>query len=156
MRIWSQQWQWQNDLLQVGVAVQDAQNRVRQVRLLLEAQSTPASLQKESTNQPPSAMHGDASGLALPEEVQNGKLTTDIMNIQLGKTPKLLVGDIRRFKQVLINLVKNAIKFTKSGHIKIKVCYNSNQYKLVVHVEDTGQGITKEDLPKLFTRFGKL
>ena len=57
---------------------------------------------------------------------------------------------------MLINLVKNSSKFTTSGHIKIKYSYLYNKHKLIVHVEDTGKGIAEEDLPKLFTRFGKL
>ena len=67
----------------------------------------------------------------------------------------LLLGDRRRFKQVLINLIKNALKFTKgSGTITIYACYINNQ--LIVNVIDTGAGIVREDFPKLFTRFGKL
>jgi signal transduction histidine kinase len=42
------------------------------------------------------------------------------------------------------------------GKIKIKACYNENDQSLVVHIKDTGAGIAKEDIPKLFTRFGKL
>ena len=68
----------------------------------------------------------------------------------------MLIGDERRLKQVLINLVKNAVKFTKSGHIIIKYGYKLSTGTLVVQVEDTGRGIAKEDLNKLFTRFGKL
>lgn len=72
------------------------------------------------------------------------------------KLPQNLIGDERRFKQVLINLVKNAFKFTTQGHILIKVSYRVEEQVLVVHVEDTGAGIANEDFPKLFTRFGKL
>jgi signal transduction histidine kinase len=67
-----------------------------------------------------------------------------------------LIGDQRRFKQVLINLVKNALKFTKKGSIEIKAGYNLQLQSIVVHVEDTGVGIKQEDLSLLFTRFGKL
>ena len=57
----------------------------------------------------------------------------------------------------MINLVKNALKFTqKSGTISIKASYNWRHKCLVIHVEDTGAGIAKEDLPKLFSQFGKL
>ena len=64
---------------------------------------------------------------------------------------------MRRFQQVMINLVKNAQKFTpSSGKINIKACYNEQVESLVVHIEDTGAGIAKEDMPRLFTRFGKL
>ena len=58
--------------------------------------------------------------------------------------------------QVLINLVKNAKKFTDEGGIEIKVSYSIQNSCLVIHVKDTGVGIAKQDLPKLFNRFGKL
>ena len=73
-----------------------------------------------------------------------------------GKLPLVLFGDERRIKQVLINLVKNAKKFTEKGKIQIKASYNEQVQSLVVHVNDTGVGISAEDLPKLFNRFGKL
>ena len=68
----------------------------------------------------------------------------------------MLVGDERRLKQVLINLVKNAIKFTSKGSIEIKTSYDVTNQLLIVHVEDTGVGIASADLSKLFSKFGKL
>lgn len=56
----------------------------------------------------------------------------------------------------MINLVKNALKFTVDGGVSIKVFYKQSENLLVVHVEDTGVGLSTEDFPKLFTRFGKL
>ena len=67
-----------------------------------------------------------------------------------------LIGDQRRFQQILINLVKNAIKFTKKGSIEIKASYNKILQSIVIHVKDSGVGIKREDIPMLFTRFGKL
>mmetsp|Transcript_47692 Transcript_47692/g.63017 ORF Transcript_47692/g.63017 Transcript_47692/m.63017 type:complete len:132 (-) Transcript_47692:61-456(-) len=68
----------------------------------------------------------------------------------------MLVGDSRRLKQVLINLVKNALKFTASGCIQIMTCYDAHSKSLVVHVKDSGVGIDSEDIPILFQKFGKL
>ena len=56
----------------------------------------------------------------------------------------------------MINLVKNAIKFTNQGQIQIKACYRYDLKSLVVHIADTGAGIAEEDLARLFSRFGKL
>ena len=56
----------------------------------------------------------------------------------------------------MINLVKNALKFTAQGHIEIRYAYRYEKQTLVIHVEDTGSGITAEDIPKLFSKFGKL
>ena len=56
----------------------------------------------------------------------------------------------------MINLIKNALKFTTLGQIDIKMSYSKEEKLLIVHVKDTGVGIAKEDLPKLFQKFGKL
>ena len=69
--------------------------------------------------------------------------------------PKV-VGDERRFKQILINLVKNALKFTLKGQIVIKASYDYEYERLIVHVVDSGAGIAKEDFSMLFSKFGKL
>jgi signal transduction histidine kinase len=67
------------------------------------------------------------------------------------------LGDERRFKQVLINLIKNAYKFTSAqGKIDIKTSYDNKIGELTVHVQDTGVGIAPNDIQKLFSRFGKL
>lgn len=69
-----------------------------------------------------------------------------------------LIGDERRLKQVIINLVRNAIKFTKAdGKIHIRAYYHEAPLNgLFVQVVDSGVGFTPEDRDTLFTRFGKL
>ena len=69
-----------------------------------------------------------------------------------------LIGDERRLKQVIINLVRNAIKFTKAcGEIIIRVYYHEAPLNgLFVQVIDTGVGFAAEERDTLFTRFGKL
>ena len=94
-----------------------------------------------------------ATSDCLPTNRGNSILVDDVGKIS--ELPKIL-GDERRFKQVLINLVKNALKFTLSGSITIKACYESVTQSLVVHVVDTGTGIALEDQGKLFSKFGKL
>ena len=70
--------------------------------------------------------------------------------------PKL-VGDKRRFRQVLINLIKNAFKFTsRNDSISVLTSYEPRSEILTVEVADTGIGIAADDFPKLFERFGKL
>ena len=72
------------------------------------------------------------------------------------KLPNLL-GDKTRLQQVLINLIRNALKFTPfEGQIDIKVEYNATEQSLCVDVQDSGLGIAQEDLGKLFNQFGKL
>ena len=67
-----------------------------------------------------------------------------------------LIGDSRRIKQILMNLVKNAIKFTRKGLILIRVFFIFEESKLCIIVQDTGVGIQKSDINHVFTRFGKL
>lgn len=55
--------------------------------------------------------------------------------------------------QVLLGLQSNAIKFTRTGHIFIKVSIEDNEY-LKILIEDTGIGIHKKDQDKLFKLFG--
>ena len=70
------------------------------------------------------------------------------------RIPKL-IGDERRFQQVLVNLVKNAIKFTSHGYIHIKACYIGRpDNRLTVQVIDTGKGIDRSESQKLFSKFG--
>jgi len=68
-----------------------------------------------------------------------------------------LVGDVRRLKQILMNLIRNALKFTRKGHISVSASYAvAPTNELIIKVQDTGMGIAAEDIPNLFTRFGKL
>ena len=59
-------------------------------------------------------------------------------------------------KQILINLTKNALKFTIRGEIIIRASYDREAEKLIVHVVDTGIGISNGDMEQLFQMFGKV
>ena len=74
----------------------------------------------------------------------------------LNNVPASVFSDAKRLKQVLFNLIGNAIKFTFSGKIVVRACYNDKSSDLEFEVEDTGVGIEQEDLVKLFKFFGKL
>ncbi|MCB9185182.1 MAG: PAS domain S-box protein [Flavobacteriales bacterium] len=63
--------------------------------------------------------------------------------------------DRRRVTQVLSNLVRNAIKFTNAGNVTVSV-EKQTEGKLMVKVSDTGPGIPKKDLKKLFQDFSQL
>ena len=69
--------------------------------------------------------------------------------------PQVLVGDSFRIKQIVLNLLSNSIKYTKSGYVKLKIDSQSSQNKclLTIIVEDTGIGLTKEDIDMLFVKF---
>ena len=69
--------------------------------------------------------------------------------------PSVLYGDQTRVKQIIINLLTNAIKYTKKGYIEFKVsCVIKDDIcRLIISVEDTGIGIKKENIDKLFKKF---
>ncbi len=62
--------------------------------------------------------------------------------------------DAQRLKQVFINLLSNALKFTEEGSIHIG--YEIHPYELYLYVKDSGKGISTEELPNVFKRFVKL
>ena len=75
------------------------------------------------------------------------------------KVPKKLYGDGLRIRQIIINLMNNAVKFTESGHIKLclkQISESEDTIKLFVSVEDTGHGIRQENLKKLFKAFSQI
>ncbi len=75
------------------------------------------------------------------------------------KINSFVLGDPVRFKQILINLVNNAIKFTDKGEVMVN-CELENEtddsYSLVIKVRDTGIGISKENQRKLFQSFSQV
>jgi signal transduction histidine kinase/DNA-binding response OmpR family regulator len=70
--------------------------------------------------------------------------------------PDNLVGDSLRLKQIIVNLTNNAIKFTEHGEIFIQVMVvqkTNQEARLAISVKDTGIGISKDNLKKLFDPF---
>ncbi len=72
--------------------------------------------------------------------------------------PKYLFGDEIRVRQVLINLINNAIKYTNSGEVRFGVSYSdaNGQPEITFTISDSGIGIKQEDIPKLFHSFEQL
>ena len=69
--------------------------------------------------------------------------------------PRELVGDVGRIRQILMNILGNAIKFTKTGHIAFKVTWNKfiDAPDIMIDVSDTGMGIKPEDLDNIFGKY---
>ena len=77
------------------------------------------------------------------------------LNIQQA-VPVTIVSDQKRLKQVLFNLIGNAVKFTFNGGITLDILYERLTNVLTGSVRDTGVGIKEEDIAKLFRFFGKI
>lgn len=114
---------------------------------------------------------GDAGKLELMEEkvnlaelineavrIMKDRIKTKDISLQIRIDPKLpmLWGDSRKIRQILINLLSNAYKFTpEQGVITIGARYE-NYTNIVLSVLDTGVGIAEEDIPKALSVFGQV
>ena len=72
--------------------------------------------------------------------------------------PSTLFGDHANLKKIITNLLSNAAKYTEVGfvHYEVNCVNNDGICKLIISVEDSGQGIKKENVDKLFTKFQRL
>lgn len=72
--------------------------------------------------------------------------------------PQMVCGDELRVKQIFVNILNNAAKFTEKGHVKLTVRgkREGNRMILRAEVEDTGCGIREEDMDKLFNTFSRI
>jgi len=91
-------------------------------------------------------------------------ITTLAKNIDLNliiysDTPRYVCGDKLRIKQILLNLIGNAIKFTDQGEVIIKLSVEeqaTTEVTILISVEDSGIGISDEDQTRLFTAFSQV
>jgi PAS domain S-box-containing protein len=94
-----------------------------------------------------------ASVAAMLDELARLKELDFSIDVDPDLSP-ILLGDSVRITQVLTNLASNAIKFTASGHVRIRVeKLDDKSSQVLFAVEDTGIGILPSDLEKLFTAF---
>jgi len=73
--------------------------------------------------------------------------------------PNALIGDETRIRQVLINLLGNAVKYTDKGYVSLMVhgeMTDASTINLIMEVKDSGRGIRQEDIGKLFLNFAQL
>lgn len=98
---------------------------------------------------------------SLEEVVKLSSAAADLKRLRIttffdGDTPIILSGDIARIKQIIINLLNNAIKFTEVGEVNIAVkCEKKglSLYQVNIIVKDTGIGISRLDQKNLFQPF---
>ena len=107
----------------------------------------------------------------IPVEYDFASVLNDVVNMTMKKAqdknleyilevepgiPSVLYGDEIRIRQIILNIVNNAIKYTEQGSISIHISFDTEKSKLICKVSDTGMGIKSEDLEKLFSSFQRL
>lgn len=98
------------------------------------------------------ALFSDVWLMANRRAVEKGLRLSFNINVNM---PKMLHGDKVRIKQMLINLLSNSVKYTKEGYIRLEASFDGNGESgtLCVAVADTGIGIKKEDIDRVFDSF---
>ncbi|MBY0420265.1 MAG: response regulator, partial [Pararheinheimera sp.] len=96
------------------------------------------------------AMLDDIYQLTRQQAQQKGLQCLLELNYPL---PQFIYTDTVRFRQVLLNLTSNAVKFTQKGKVVIHVSYQTPEEVLRIKIKDTGIGITTAELSKLFQPF---
>jgi len=97
----------------------------------------------------------DAVSLLVPKAAEKG---IELYSVIKSGVPEEVVGDPSRLRQILNNLISNGVKFTQSGEVSVTVdCVEEeNEIGLLkFEVKDTGIGIRKEDIHKLFQSFNQ-
>ena len=109
----------------------------------------------------------------INNEYDFNKVTTELIALTRGRLgdkpielitkidasiPQVLYGDASRLKQICVNILTNAVKYTKEGSIifSINSVIKNDVCRLIISVEDTGIGIKQENLNKLFNKFERL
>lgn len=69
--------------------------------------------------------------------------------------PATVSGDAFRLRQILVNLVGNAVKFTEEGSVRVRAGWSESAQQLEVSVEDTGIGISESEVQKIFQPFSQ-
>ncbi|HRG74748.1 MAG TPA: PAS domain S-box protein [Leptospiraceae bacterium] len=106
----------------------------------------------------PVLMHSVLSELQEIFNLKSTEKNVELIFVISGNFPKIILVDELRLRQILSNLIGNAIKFTESGSVTVKVNSvfnrnNPNKMDLMIAIEDTGIGITDAEQEKIFEAF---
>ena len=98
----------------------------------------------------PGSMIEEAVELMAPRAQAKG---IEIASFIDERVPTQVVGDVARLRQVILNLVGNAIKFTEKGGVAVTVEQGNHENEILFEVRDTGIGLKTEDLARIFLDF---
>lgn len=90
--------------------------------------------------------------------VRNEKAGIDLRCMINDQVPKSVIGDLFRLRQILVNLIQNAVKFTNVGWIEVTAdvyTITDKEVRLLIKVADTGIGIESSQIEKIFDTFGQ-
>ncbi len=85
--------------------------------------------------------------------VQAASKNLRLVDETLERNLPLVVGDEVRFRQVLLNLLSNSVKFTSKGHVIVRALENKTAGELRIEIEDTGMGIPEDKREAMFEKF---
>lgn len=93
------------------------------------------------------------SNIEVMLSIRAAKKGLDLHITYADGVPQYIRTDESKLRQVLLNLVGNAVKFTETGSVTVDVSFTPETSHLVFKVADTGVGIAKDELPRLFEAF---
>ena len=142
-----------NNVRDIDLAGRNLSSIVRDILDFSELQSGNMELEEESYNITSSI--NDIINMALAR--RQGKRVEIIVDCD-PNIPCGLLGDEKKLRRIIMNLVDNAIKFTNAGCVFIGIKFRRESYgiNLVVTIRDTGIGMTEENLEHIFTSFNQV
>ena len=157
-----------NELLSDSLAEADQRELSRQIRTSANGLLTLISDILDLTRVEAGQLELEASTFSLTDTVEEAVDSLAHLAVMKGvevlftvdkEAPQVVKGDGERLKQVMLNLLSNALKFTSSGEIELTVATLTEDEKgwlMQISVRDTGIGINKSALSRLFTRFSQV
>lgn len=141
------------DIIDIQTAGRNLLSTVSNILDFSELESGKTELAEESYNI--TSTITDIINMALTME--NGKHLELLVDCD-ANLPSNLMGDEQKLRRVIINLLGNAIKFTKEGGVILSIKGRKEEYgiNLMVSVKDSGIGIERKDLEKIFTSFSQV